>query len=60
MARKEGVTDMEIHDTTVQIAAGFYMYNRHVAGLGTLAHRNNEPYADMGEDGECWLWKVYC
>jgi hypothetical protein len=33
-ARKEGATDLEIHDT-VLIAAAFCMYNRYVDGLGT-------------------------
>src|SRR5208282_4866613 len=33
-ARKQGATDIEIHDT-VLIAAAFCMYNRYVDGLGT-------------------------
>src|SRR5215469_13572318 len=33
-ARKEGATDLEIHDT-VLIAAAFCMYNRYVDGLAT-------------------------
>ena len=33
-ARREGATDLEIHDT-VLIAAAFSMYNRYVDGLGT-------------------------
>jgi len=35
-ARKEGATDLEIHDT-VLIAAAFCMANRYVDGLGTWA-----------------------
>jgi uncharacterized peroxidase-related enzyme len=35
-ARKQGATDMEIHDT-VLIAAAFCMANRYVDGLGTWA-----------------------
>src|SRR5580658_9146583 len=34
-ARKEGATDLEIHDT-VLIAAAFCMYNRYVDGLATF------------------------
>ena len=39
-ARKEGATDMEIHDT-VLIAAAFCMYNRYVDGLGDRAARRS-------------------
>ncbi len=46
-ARKEGATDMEIHDT-VLIAAAFCMYNRYVDGLGTWQPENPEMYAQMG------------
>jgi uncharacterized peroxidase-related enzyme len=35
-ARREGATDLEIHDT-VLIAAAFCMYNRYVDGLATWA-----------------------
>jgi uncharacterized peroxidase-related enzyme len=35
-ARREGATDIDIHDT-VLIAAAFCMYNRYVDGLGTIA-----------------------
>jgi hypothetical protein len=35
VARAEGATDTEIHDT-VLIAAAFCMYNRYVDGLATL------------------------
>ncbi|MEU5907897.1 carboxymuconolactone decarboxylase family protein [Micromonospora sp. NPDC047527] len=40
-ARKEGASDLEIHDT-VLIAAAFCMFNRYVDGLGT------QPAADPG------------
>jgi uncharacterized peroxidase-related enzyme len=46
-ARKEGATDMEIHDT-VLIAAAFCMYNRYVDGLGTWQPEAPELYAQMG------------
>jgi uncharacterized peroxidase-related enzyme len=47
-ARKQGATDLEIHDT-VLIAAAFSMYNRYVDGLGTWQPDNPEMYAQMGE-----------
>ena len=47
-ARKEGATDLEIHDT-VLIAAAFCMYNRYVDGLGTWQPENPEMYAQMGK-----------
>jgi uncharacterized peroxidase-related enzyme len=47
-ARKEGATDLELHDT-VLIAAAFCMYNRYVDGLGTWQPRNEEMYRSMGE-----------
>jgi uncharacterized peroxidase-related enzyme len=47
-ARKEGATDLEVHDT-VLIAAAFSMYNRYVDGLGTWQPENPEMYAQMGE-----------
>jgi len=46
-ARKQGATDIEIHDT-VLIAAAFCMFNRYVDGLGTWQPRNPEMYAQMG------------
>ncbi len=46
-ARREGATDMEIHDT-VLIAAAFSMYNRYVDGLGTWQPDNPGMYAQMG------------
>lgn len=47
-AKKEGATDIELHDT-VLIAAAFCMYNRYVDGMGTWAPEKNEEYAAMGE-----------
>ena len=47
-ARKEGATDLEIHDT-VLIAAAFSMYNRYVDGLGTWQPDNPDMYAQMGQ-----------
>jgi uncharacterized peroxidase-related enzyme len=46
-ARREGATDLEIHDT-VLIAAAFCMYNRYVDGLDTWAHRDAELYRSRG------------
>jgi uncharacterized peroxidase-related enzyme len=48
VARDQGATDQEIHDT-VLIAAAFCMYNRYVDGLGTWAPGPNEAYKEMGE-----------
>ena len=45
-ARKQGATDMEIHDT-VLIAAAFCMYNRYVDGLATLAPDDPTAYEQM-------------
>jgi uncharacterized peroxidase-related enzyme len=42
-ARRQGATEMEIHDT-VLIAAAFCMYNRYVDGLATLAPEDPEFY----------------
>lgn len=47
-ARREGATDMEIHDT-VLIAAAFCMYNRYVDGLDTWQPRDPGMYAEMGK-----------
>jgi len=47
-ARKEGATDLEIHDT-VLIAAAFSMYNRYVDGLGTWQPDDPAMYAQVGE-----------
>jgi uncharacterized peroxidase-related enzyme len=48
LAREQGATDKEIHDT-VLIAAAFCMYNRYVDGLGTWQPREPEAYREMGE-----------
>lgn len=47
IARDNGATDREIHDT-VLIAAAFCMYNRYVDGLGTWAPQNPEDYREAG------------
>ncbi len=47
-ARREGATDIEIHDT-VLIAAAFCMYNRYVDGLDTWQPRDDGMYAEMGK-----------
>jgi uncharacterized peroxidase-related enzyme len=47
-ARKEGATDLEIHDT-VLIAAAFCMYNRYVDGLGTWQPTDPSMYEQMGQ-----------
>jgi uncharacterized peroxidase-related enzyme len=48
-ARREGATDLEIHDT-VLIAAMFCMCNRYVDGLGTWAPKDPDIYrARAGE-----------
>jgi uncharacterized peroxidase-related enzyme len=47
-ARREGASDLEIHDT-VLIAAAFCMYNRYVDGLATWQPRETSMYAQMGE-----------
>jgi uncharacterized peroxidase-related enzyme len=47
-ARREGATDIEIHDT-VLIAAAFCMYNRYVDGLNTWQPRDEGMYAEMGK-----------
>ena len=44
-ARREGATDLEIHDT-VLIAAAFCMYNRYVDGLSTWAPEDRQFYVD--------------
>ena len=53
-ARKEGATDLEIHDT-VLIAAAFCMYNRYVDGLATWAPQDLGTYraraAKVAQDG---------
>ncbi len=47
-ARKEGATDMEIHDT-VLIAAAFCMYNRYVDGLATIQPADPAFYRERGK-----------
>lgn len=46
-ARKEGATDLEIHDS-VLIAAAFCMYNRYVDGLATYTPVDAWLYDEMG------------
>jgi len=46
-ARREGATDLEIHDT-VLIAASFCMYNRYVDGLGTWQPEDEAFYRERG------------
>jgi uncharacterized peroxidase-related enzyme len=46
-ARREGATDMEIHDT-VLIAAAFCMYNRYVDGLATVQPGDPAFYRERG------------
>jgi uncharacterized peroxidase-related enzyme len=48
VARAEGATDLDIHDT-VLIAAAFCMYNRYVDGLATFQPRDPEMYQVMGK-----------
>jgi uncharacterized peroxidase-related enzyme len=45
-ARREGATDLEIHDT-VLIAAAFCMYNRYVDGLATFTPTDAGLYDEM-------------
>jgi len=47
-ARRQGATDLEIHDT-VLIASAFCMYNRYVDGLGTWQPTDPAMYAQMGQ-----------
>ncbi len=44
-AKRQGVTDREIHDT-VLIAAAFCMFNRYVDGLATWAPTDRQVYID--------------
>ncbi|HEX2393886.1 MAG TPA: carboxymuconolactone decarboxylase family protein [Bacteroidales bacterium] len=48
IARNEGATDEDIHDT-VLIAAAFCMFNRYVDGLGTNLPESKSEYVPMGE-----------
>ena len=47
-ARREGASDVEIHDT-VLIAAAFCMYNRYVDGLDTWQPHDAGMYGQMGQ-----------
>ena len=47
-AKKEGATDIEIHDT-VLIAAAFCMFNRYVDGLATWAPDDEAVYDKIGK-----------
>ncbi len=47
-ARKQGATDLEIHDT-VLIAAAFCMYNRYVDGLATSQPHDESFYRERGK-----------
>jgi uncharacterized peroxidase-related enzyme len=48
LARNEGATDIEIHDT-VLIAAAFCMYNRYVDGLATVQPQDPDLYRQRGK-----------
>lgn len=48
IAKSEGATDKEIHDT-VLIAALFCLYNRYVDGLATVAPTNPEFYQALAD-----------
>src|SRR5271154_1726531 len=48
LARSQGATDKEIHDT-VLIAAAFCMYNRYVDGLATWAPTDPGMYRENGK-----------
>jgi uncharacterized peroxidase-related enzyme len=47
-AKKEGATELEIHDT-VLIAALFCMYNKYVDGLASVTPANPEYYQKLGD-----------
>jgi uncharacterized peroxidase-related enzyme len=47
LAKKEGTSDVEIHDT-ILIAAAFCMFNRYVDGAGTEAPESPAAYVEMG------------
>jgi uncharacterized peroxidase-related enzyme len=46
-ARREGATDLEVHDT-ILIAAAFCMYNRYVDGLATTQPHDEGLYRERG------------
>ncbi len=62
LARSQGATDVEIHDT-VQYASAFCMYNRYVDGLGTIQPRDEAMYRERGKmvarDGYVSVSKTY-
>lgn len=47
-AKKEGATDLEIHDT-VLITALFCLYNKYVDGLASVTPANPDFYKTLGE-----------
>jgi len=49
LARRQGATDIEIHDT-VLIAAALCMFNRYVDGLGAWQPEGEEIYDRMGAE----------
>ncbi|WP_214225970.1 peroxidase-related enzyme [Pedobacter sp. B4-66] len=48
LAKDEGATDKELHDT-VLIAAAFCMFNRYVDGLASSTPTDPEAYKEMGK-----------
>lgn len=60
LAREQGATDKEIHDT-VLIAAAFCMYNRYVDGLATWAPEDPAVYDAIGRQraSEGYLTKPF-
>ncbi|NRF40554.1 carboxymuconolactone decarboxylase family protein [Pedobacter foliorum] len=48
LAKDEGATDKELHDT-VLIAAAFCMFNRYVDGLASFTPTDPEAYKEMGK-----------
>ena len=60
LAKKEGATDVEIHDT-VLIAAAFCMFNRYVDGLATQAPEDRSFYVNRAPQRakEGYLSSVY-
>ncbi|MFP5079013.1 carboxymuconolactone decarboxylase family protein [Pedobacter sp. JCM 36344] len=48
LAKQEGATDKELHDT-VLIAAAFCMFNRYVDGLASFTPTDPEVYKEMGK-----------
>ncbi len=47
LAKKQGATDMEIHDT-VLIASLFCLYNKYVDGMSTITPTEQEYYEQLG------------